>query len=32
MAGFASAPVVDAERFRSDIDAIANQDPFGRDW
>ena len=32
MATFASAPVVDAEKFRSDIDSIANQDPFGRDW
>ncbi len=32
MAAFASAPVVDAEKFRSDIDSIANQDPFGRDW
>jgi len=20
------------ERFRADIDAIADQDPFGRDW
>jgi hypothetical protein len=27
-----TAPVLDAERFRADIDAIADQDPFGRDW
>jgi len=31
MAAFATAPVLDAERFRSDIDAIADQDPFSRE-
>jgi prevent-host-death family protein len=32
MAAFATAPVLDAGRFRADIDAIAGQDPFSRDW
>ena len=32
MAAFASAPSLNAERFRADIDRIADQDPFGREW
>lgn len=32
MAAFATAPVLDADRFCSDIDGIAAQDPFDRDW
>jgi hypothetical protein len=32
MAAFATAPLLDAERFRADIDAIADQDPAGREW
>jgi len=32
MAAFATAPVLDAERFREDIDGIVDQDPFGRGW
>ncbi len=32
MAAFSSAPVLDAERLRADIDGIADQDLFGRDW
>jgi hypothetical protein len=32
LAAFATAPVLDVERFRADIDAIADQDPFSRDW
>ncbi|HEU5158413.1 MAG TPA: type II toxin-antitoxin system prevent-host-death family antitoxin [Streptosporangiaceae bacterium] len=32
MAAFATAPVLDADRFRADIDDIADQDPFDRDW
>ena len=32
MAAFATAPVLDAQRFRDDVDAIADQDPLSRDW
>ena len=32
MAAFATAPVLDADSFRSDIDINIEQDPFGRDW
>lgn len=32
MAAFATAPLLDAGRFRADIDAIADQDPAGREW
>jgi prevent-host-death family protein len=32
MAAFATAPVLDTERFRADIDDIADQDLFGREW
>lgn len=32
MAAFATAPVIDAQRFRDDLDAAAEQDPFDREW
>lgn len=32
MAAFATAPVLDAERFRADADAIVDQDPTSREW
>lgn len=32
MAAFATAPRIDADRFRRDIDDSARQDPFDRDW
>jgi prevent-host-death family protein len=32
IAAFATAPALDLDRFRADIDAAADQDPFGRDW
>ena len=32
VAAFATAPVLDAEKFRRDLDAIAEQNPFDRDW
>ncbi|MFG2061468.1 MULTISPECIES: type II toxin-antitoxin system Phd/YefM family antitoxin [unclassified Micromonospora] len=32
MAAFATAPVLDVEKFRRDIDATADQDPFSREW
>lgn len=32
MAAFATAPVLDAQRFRDDVDAIADQDLRSRDW
>ncbi len=32
MAAFATAPVLDAERFRADIDDLADQDLFRREW
>ncbi|TCB90265.1 type II toxin-antitoxin system prevent-host-death family antitoxin [Micromonospora zingiberis] len=32
MAAFATAPVLDAEKFRRDIDSTADQDPFSREW
>lgn len=32
MAAFATAPVLDADRFRVDSDQAADQDPFSRDW
>ncbi|WP_020576141.1 type II toxin-antitoxin system Phd/YefM family antitoxin [Actinopolymorpha alba] len=32
LAAFATAPVLDAERFRRDIDTVADQDPFRREW
>lgn len=32
LAVFATAPVLDAERFRDDIDAVAVQDSAPREW
>jgi prevent-host-death family protein len=32
MAAFATAPVLDAEKFRSDLDALADQDLTSREW
>ncbi|WBB97788.1 MULTISPECIES: type II toxin-antitoxin system prevent-host-death family antitoxin [unclassified Solwaraspora] len=32
MAAFATAPVLDAERLRADLDDAVDQDPFDRDW
>ncbi len=32
MAAFATAPVLDAETFRADIDDLADQDLSGREW
>jgi prevent-host-death family protein len=32
MAAFASAPVLDPEVLREDIDSVADQDPFIREW
>jgi prevent-host-death family protein len=31
-AAFATAPTLDAEAFRADLDALDDQDPFSRDW
>ncbi len=32
MAAFATAPPLDAERFRRDLDSAVDQDPFDREW
>lgn len=32
VAAFATSPVLDPERFRTDIDSGADQDPFDREW
>lgn len=32
MAAFATSVVLDPEKFRSDIDAVLDQNPFSRDW
>lgn len=32
MAAFATAPVLDSERFRADIDSVIDQEPFSRAW
>lgn len=32
VAAFATAPVLDPETLRSDLDAVADQDPFDREW
>ncbi|MEV6694002.1 type II toxin-antitoxin system prevent-host-death family antitoxin [Micromonospora sp. NPDC051196] len=32
MAAFATAPVLDVEKFRRDLDSTADQDPFSREW
>ena len=32
MAIFATAPTLDADRFRNDLDTIIEQDPLSREW
>jgi prevent-host-death family protein len=32
VAAFATAPRLDAEKFRRDLDEAADSDPFGRPW
>ena len=32
LAAFATAPVLDAEQFRADLAAVADLNPFDRDW
>ncbi|MEO3775561.1 type II toxin-antitoxin system prevent-host-death family antitoxin [Micromonospora sp. B11E3] len=32
MAAFATSPVLDAVRFRADVDNAFDQDPFDREW
>lgn len=32
MAAFATAPVLDADKFRGEMDDLASQDPFDRAW
>ncbi len=32
VAAFVTAPVLDAEKFRGDIDSVIDQDPFDREW
>lgn len=32
IAAFATAPILDAERFRTDTDELADQDLFGSEW
>jgi prevent-host-death family protein len=32
IAAFATAPALDRQRFRDDLDAAIDQDPFGREW
>jgi hypothetical protein len=32
MAAFATAPVLDTERFRADVNDLADQDMFDREW
>ena len=32
LAAFASAPALDPDRFRDDLDDAADQEPFGRAW
>lgn len=32
MAAFATSPVLDQSKFRSDLDAAIAQDPFDREW
>jgi prevent-host-death family protein len=32
VAAFATAPVLDPEKLRSDLDTAVDQDPFDRDW
>jgi prevent-host-death family protein len=32
LAAFATAPVIDPDRLRDDLDDVVDQDPFTRDW
>ena len=32
MAAFATAPVIDIQRFRDDLDEAIDQDPYSRGW
>jgi prevent-host-death family protein len=32
LAAFASAPMIDPDRFRADLDEAVDQDPFSREW
>lgn len=32
LAAFAAAPAVDPDRLRGDLEAIADQEPFDREW
>ena len=32
MAVFATAPTLDADRLRDDLDTVVEQDPFSREW
>jgi hypothetical protein len=32
MAAFATSPILDESRFRSDLDAAIAQEPFDREW
>jgi antitoxin (DNA-binding transcriptional repressor) of toxin-antitoxin stability system len=32
IAAFATAPVLDADQFRRDLDSAVDQDPFNRAW
>jgi hypothetical protein len=32
VAAFASAPAIDPDRLRADLDNAVDQDPFGREW
>ncbi|MBO0807230.1 MAG: type II toxin-antitoxin system prevent-host-death family antitoxin [Actinobacteria bacterium] len=32
MAAFMTAPALDSGRFRRDLDAMADQEPFSREW
>lgn len=32
LAIFATAPILDADRLRADLDAVVEQEPFDREW
>ena len=32
LAAFATAPTLDAEKFRADLDDVVDQEPFDREW
>jgi prevent-host-death family protein len=32
LAAFATAPLIDPDRLRDDLDDVVDQDPFTRDW